>query len=191
MKRFWILMTGAIPLALATPAVAGHGSGYRGPVIYHQTHNPGFIGAGHRVGFTEKLFGRNIRGNFGQLRGTFLDRGVNGRHFRDHRYARSHRGRALGHQIGRGHLMHRGRGLGHRNHDHTYWDNYYSRFPWFYRYDRDDRRNKDRFRDRWHHRRHTHNGRQCDIDHDKKWDNNDHGKKNRHDRGHRRHARNR
>ncbi len=189
MKRLWILFAGALPLALATPAIAGNGGGYNGPIIYRTNHSAGFIGAGHNS-FSRRLHFGNVNGNFRQVRGRHLQRGQ----FRGRQHARLDSRRFFGHRNGRGHLLHRGNGFGHRNHDHSFWQRYDNRFPRHSRFNRffrsDDKRS--RHDNRKHDRRHARNGKQSDKhhkgDHDRHrgdhdgHDNKDNDSNHRHDR---------
>lgn len=143
MKQLWILFAGALPLALATPAIAGHGGGYNGPVIYRTNHSAGFIGAGHNS-FSRSLHIGNHRGDF------------RGRH-----HAGLHSRRFFGHRNGRGHFMHRGNGFGHRNNGHFFGQRHdnrfsrHSRFDRFFWWDNERSRHDNRRHDRRHarHRR--------------------------------------
>ncbi|MFQ5457880.1 MAG: hypothetical protein ACE5FC_05445, partial [Myxococcota bacterium] len=104
MKRFWILFAGAIPLALATPADAGSNRGYTGPIVHRTSHQAGFIGAGHRVGNSNRFSRNHVRGKVNHARRGHLNRG---RFFANNfRYRPGLR---------RGHV------INHRNHRHPYW----------------------------------------------------------------------
>jgi len=184
MKRLWILLAGALPLALATPAVAGNAGSYNGPIIYRTNHSTGFIGAGHNT-FSRSLHTGNARGDFRNLRGQHLRRGA----FRGRNHTRLNSRRFFGHRNGRGHLLHRGNGFGHRNHDHSYWQRYDNRFSRHSRFNRffwwDDERS--RHDNRRHDRRHTRNQKHSNKHHNGQNDqHHGDGDRNNHHDGHRR-----
>lgn len=168
MKQLWILFAGALPLALATPAIAGYGGGYNGPVIYRTNHSAGFIGAGHNS-FSRSLRIGNHRGDFRHSRGRHLLRG----HSRGRSHAGLHNRRFFGHRNGRGHFMHRGNGFGHRNHGHFFGQRHdnrfsrHSRFDRFFWWDNERSRHDNRRHDRRHARNRNHGDRdQHHGDHD-------------------------